>query len=91
VYKSKGEYDKALAYYQKSLNIKEKVYGENHPSTATSYNNIAILYYTIEDFKNAYKYMKWAVEVWSVVLPASHPDLKDSIEGLEVIKSKLEL
>jgi tetratricopeptide (TPR) repeat protein len=39
-----GEYDEALDYYTKALKIDEKVLGKNHPYTATTYNNIAVLY-----------------------------------------------
>ena len=44
VYRSQGDYDKALLWYEKALEISEKVLGKNHPSTATIYNNIALIY-----------------------------------------------
>lgn len=33
IYQSRGEYPKALEYYQKSLAIREKVYGKEHKYT----------------------------------------------------------
>ena len=33
-YKSKGEYDKAIDYYKKALEIDLKTIGENNPNTA---------------------------------------------------------
>ncbi len=39
-----GQYQKAEPLYLKALKIREKVLGEEHPHTATSYNNLAGLY-----------------------------------------------
>ncbi|CAF4333357.1 unnamed protein product, partial [Rotaria sordida] len=35
-----GDYSKALEFYEKAHKIKEKALPPNHPSLATSYNNI---------------------------------------------------
>eukprot|EP00053_Salpingoeca_punica_P013841 m.125401 g.125401 ORF g.125401 m.125401 type:complete len:102 (+) comp16319_c0_seq1:3-308(+) len=43
-YYEKGEYDKALEMQQNALQIKLTTLGEQHPDTATTYNNIAIGY-----------------------------------------------
>ena len=40
VYDNKGEYEKALDYYNKSLKIYIQTLGENHPDVATSFNNM---------------------------------------------------
>jgi len=39
VYYSQGKYEKVLEFYQKSLDSRIKIYGEEHPDTATSYFN----------------------------------------------------
>ncbi len=39
-----GQYDHALEYYQKSLAIKLKQLGPDHPDVATSYNSIGLVY-----------------------------------------------
>jgi len=36
-----GKYDEAEPLYKQSLEIKKKVYGEDHPSIATGLNNLA--------------------------------------------------
>ena len=38
-----GEYEEAMKSYKKSLEIREKIYGEEHPEVANSYNFIGIL------------------------------------------------
>ena len=41
--KKMGDYAKALPLYEQSLEIKEMTLGKQHPFTATSLNNLAIL------------------------------------------------
>ncbi|TQV61534.1 MAG: tetratricopeptide repeat protein [Sulfurovum sp.] len=48
-----ADYPKALEYYQKSLTIKEKVLGLEHPKTSTSYNNIGLVYKSMGDYPKA--------------------------------------
>ena len=36
--------DKALELHELALNIRRKYFGENHADTATSLNNIALIY-----------------------------------------------
>jgi tetratricopeptide (TPR) repeat protein len=43
-YNDIADYSKALEWYMKDLAITEKVLGKDHPSTATTYNNIALVY-----------------------------------------------
>ena len=43
-YYQQGNYANALEHYNKALAIQLKVKGENHPDTATSYNNIGLVY-----------------------------------------------
>ena len=43
VMNDKGDYHGALEMYQKCLAIQEKSLGKDHPSTATTYNNIGIM------------------------------------------------
>ena len=60
-----------------------------HPDTATTYNNLAILYLNTKKYDLAYDYMKKAVDIRQKVLPSNHPHLKKSKEVLESIVKKL--
>ena len=42
-YLSQGKYDEAEPLYRESLDIRRKVYGNDHPSVATGLNNLALL------------------------------------------------
>ena len=88
--KSKGEYDKAIEFFNKSLKIHLATLGENHPSTATSYNSIAVLYFNNKKFKKAYPYAKKVVEIFELKLPKNHPRLINAKMGLKMIEEKLE-
>ena len=44
VYDNKGEYDRALEYYEKCIDIQTAVLGEKHPDLARTFNNMAVVY-----------------------------------------------
>ena len=45
VYFNQEEYDKALPLFEKALQIRQKLLGDEHPEVATSIENLAMLYY----------------------------------------------
>ena len=53
VYKSQGDYTKALENYFKCLEIEKKTIGENNPAIATTYNNIGLVYDSQGDYTKA--------------------------------------
>jgi tetratricopeptide (TPR) repeat protein len=53
VYRKKGQYERALEYYQKAFEIDIKVSGQDHPDVATSKYNIANLKETQGDLEGA--------------------------------------
>ena len=44
LYEDLGAYDQALPLQQRALKIYEKALGPEHPDTAVSLNNLAVLY-----------------------------------------------
>jgi tetratricopeptide (TPR) repeat protein len=52
----KGEYDKAVEEYEKSLKIREKIHDMD--GIATSLHNIGILHYWREDYEKALEYLE---------------------------------
>ncbi|CAF1458504.1 unnamed protein product, partial [Adineta steineri] len=49
----KGQYDQAICFYEKSLEIKQKILPENDASLATCYNNIGGVYKNMGDYSKA--------------------------------------
>ena len=52
-----GDYEKALEYYNKALNICEKVLGEKHPHTKIVYKSLSIIYSELGDMEKAREYI----------------------------------
>ncbi|CAF4687816.1 unnamed protein product, partial [Didymodactylos carnosus] len=75
VYKNQGDYEKALKYYEKSLEIKLISLPPNHPDIATTYNNIGLVYDNQGDYEKALKYYEKDLEISLISLPPNHPDI----------------
>jgi len=43
-YEIKGDYQKAIEFYQKALKLKIKELGEDHADVATTFNNLGLVY-----------------------------------------------
>jgi len=52
--------DEAL-WHLRTLTIREKVLGKEHPNTAKTYNNIATVYYHQDEYNIA---MEWYKKHW---------------------------
>ena len=81
-YNSMGDYDKALEYYQNALKIREEKLGLEHPDTATSYNNIGLIYKKKGENNKALKYYELSLEVRKKVLGPDHPDTATSYDNI---------
>lgn len=64
VYLYCGNYKKALPLLTSAFNTCKKIYGEEHPYTATSYNNIAILYSMHGQYKRAELIYRKIIEIY---------------------------
>lgn len=82
-YYSKGDYDKALEYYEKALKIDLKIYGtEEHLDIATYYGNIGGVYYSKGDYKKALKYYKKALKIYGT---EEHPGIATNYSNIGVV------
>ncbi len=81
----KGNHNQALAYYMRALEIQHKVLGKEHPSVATSYNNLASIYQAIGDYYKALEYYMGALELQHKVLEKEHPSVATSYNNLASI------
>jgi tetratricopeptide (TPR) repeat protein len=87
LYGKKGDYDTALDYHKKSLDIKEKVLGTEHPDTATAYNNIAGIYKSKGDYDTALDYYKKSLDIKEKVLGTEHPSTATAYNNIGQIYS----
>ena len=77
-----AEYKKAQELYRKVLGIYERVLGEEHPSTATSYNNLAGVYERQGEYGKAEGLYKKALGISERVYGEEHPSTATSYNNL---------
>ena len=58
----KGEYDKAIAYFEKVLQTDLKDFGEKHPNVATSWNNLGAAWKLKGKYDKAIAYFEKALK-----------------------------
>ena len=73
-YYEQGSYAKALEFYAMCLRVQESVLGKNHPDTATTYNNIALVYDAQGSYDKALEFHAKALAIQEAVLGTNHPD-----------------
>lgn len=90
LYSSMGDYAKAEPLHQRALEIRQKVLGSNHTTTAESLNNLAGLYRSLGDYPKAEQLYQRALEIYAWALGPDHPDtttaLKNDRNAEEVIR-----
>ena len=64
---------KALDYYEKALEIYERIHGKNHPKTAITKTNIGFVYRTLELYGDAVSNFESALDTWEKIYPQPHP------------------
>lgn len=82
MYYTLGEYDKAIEYYEKVLKIQLATLGETHPSTATSYNNIGMIWHSKGAYDKAIEYYEKDLKITSYTLGEKHPSTSTSYNNL---------
>ena len=77
-----GDYAKAEPLYKRALAIREKALGPDHPDTAQSLNNLALLYDSMGDYAKAEPLYKRALAIREKALGPEHPDTAQSLNNL---------
>ena len=77
-----AHYDKALSINQRLTSIRERLYGLEHPDTATSYNNIGYVYKCLGDYDKALEYYSKDMAINEKVLGKEHPDTATSYNNI---------
>lgn len=84
LYKDK-DYNLALDYYKKALNIKISVLGESNSQVALSYNNIAGIYRSIQNYEEALNYYNKAIDILKSSLEAKNDLMNTIIYNMEKV------
>src|SRR5918911_1318810 len=70
-----GRYAEAVPLIERSLAIRERAFGPDHPQVAASLNNLAELYLRVGDFVRAEPLYQRALAIWVKVLGPDHPNV----------------
>jgi tetratricopeptide (TPR) repeat protein len=84
-HRSMGEYEMALSYFEKALEIQQKSLPHNHPDLATISNNIGMTHQLMGDYPTALSYFEKTLEIQQNSLPDNHPDLATTNNNLGAI------
>ena len=87
--RAQGEYAEALAYYKKSIEIKEKQIPRNNLSLAMSYNNSGNVYYSINDYRKALSFYQKDLEISEKSLFPTHPSLANTHYNIGLLHEKM--
>ncbi len=74
--------EKALEWYGKALRVGEKVLGMEHPNTATTYNNMALVYTHQGEYKKALEWYGKALKIIEKGLGKEHPNTAKTYNNL---------
>lgn len=85
-----GQLDLALGYFKKALAIKEVALGKEHPSIATTYHNIAYVYWKQGDRVTAREYLEKALDIRLEKLGKEHPRTKDTQKALAELHEEMQ-
>ena len=78
----RAAYSEARPLYERALAIREKVLGPEHPDTAMSLNNLAVLLQDQGDLAGARPLFERALAIREKVLGPEHPDTATSLNNL---------
>src|SRR5258707_907615 len=80
-----GKYVEAARLGEQVLNIREKVFGPEHPDTAASLNGLAVMYGEMGDYKQAVTFHQRALDIREKVFGPEHPDIAASLNNLALV------
>ncbi len=83
--KQRGQYAEAEPLYKRSLIIKEKTLEPDHPSIATSLNNLAVLYYVQGRYSEAEPLYKRSLTIREKTFEPDHPNIATSLNNLAAL------
>jgi tetratricopeptide (TPR) repeat protein len=80
-----GEYQEAIIFFEKSLEIKGKSLPLNHPDLVSSHNNIGAVYQNMGDYLKALSSYEKALAIEQQSVPPNHPDLAYSYNNIGAV------
>jgi len=89
VYSAMGKRDEALAYLQKGLAMRERLFPQGNADVATSSNNVGLLLRDMDRLEESLKYLERALTIRQKLFPNGHPHLASSMNNVALIHESL--
>jgi tetratricopeptide (TPR) repeat protein len=77
-----GYSKQAIEYYEQALSIDKQVYGDRHPTVATTLNNIGLAWDVLGDSKKAIEYYEQALSIDKEVYGDRHPTVARDLNNI---------
>ncbi|MCA9716998.1 MAG: tetratricopeptide repeat protein [Myxococcales bacterium] len=82
LHESRGEYDKALDFQQRALQLRARSYGDEHPKVAESLSDLGALLTRLERYDEALASLQRALEIRRAAFGEQHPRVAASLNNL---------
>ncbi len=80
-----GQYEQAIVFWRKAVELSEKEFGPKHPDTAGLLNNLAELYRAQGRYEAAEPLYKRSLAIREKALGPDHPDVATSLENVAAL------
>jgi tetratricopeptide (TPR) repeat protein len=89
VFYNQGQYEKALEWYGRALDGKEKTLGKDHPSTLDTVHNMAGVFYNQGQYEKALEWYGRALDGYEKTLGKDHPSTLQTLRCFNDAQSQL--
>jgi tetratricopeptide (TPR) repeat protein len=85
LYYNQGRYEEAEPLYLQALELREKLFGNDHPDVATSYFNLGVLYHQQGQYQKAKSLYLSALQIYAQRLGQAHPQTQALLSWLNAL------
>ncbi|AKB58701.1 hypothetical protein MSBR2_2185 [Methanosarcina barkeri 227] len=89
LYKSTGEYEKALPLFQMALAIREKILDPQNPDIASTLNDLAELYRMMGRYDKAFPLYQKIFDIYEQMLSPQNPEVAMALNDLALLYSEM--
>ena len=90
LYRAQGRHEDVEPLHKRSLAIREKALGPEHPDVASSLNNLALLYASQGKYAEAEPLSRRSLAISEEVLGPDHPDVATALSNLGLVETALD-
>ena len=80
-----NDYEKAVEFYLKEIEISERLFGKKHSSVAISLSNIAGVYQSLAQYDKALVYYERALQIRKQVFGETHPETGAVLNNIAIL------